>query len=46
MKPKNRQKRLQVRRADFSRGSQASSRDEQGSRWATGGYHRPGSNNK
>lgn len=39
-------KRLDDRRADFDKGSQAKSADSQGGRWASGGYHRPGSNNK
>ena len=46
MKRRKALKRLETRRRDFDRGSQAQSQDSQGSRWAAGGYHRPGSNNK
>jgi hypothetical protein len=45
MKHKNRDKRLFGRRKDFDAGQ--TNRDEgPAKRWRTGGYHRPGSNNK
>lgn len=46
MKAKNKAKRLMGRQLDYVRGSQAASHDRQGSRWQSGGYHKPGSNNK
>lgn len=41
--PTKAERRLEARRKDFDAGSQASNRDRQGSRWASGGFHRPGS---
>lgn len=34
------------RQKDWALGSQAQKCDSQGSRWANGGYHKPGSNKK
>lgn len=38
--------RLISRRKDFDKGPQSPSQDQQKGRWAAGGFHRPGSNNK
>lgn len=46
MKGRKAAKRLEVRRKDFDKGPTAGTADRQKGRWAAGGYHRPGSNNK
>ena len=46
MKKRKAMKRLDARRKDFDKGPHAATADYQRSRWASGGYHRPGSNNK
>ena len=40
------EKRLSARLQDFARGSAGKTIDRQGSRWASGGFHKPGSNKK
>jgi hypothetical protein len=40
------QRRLDIRRSEFNRGPQGRDGDRQRSRWASGGYHEPGSNKK
>jgi len=45
MKQKNREKRLQQRRTDFAQGAQ-SKESKVRTRWDSGGFKRPGSNNK
>lgn len=37
---------LKRRQKDWALGSQAQKCDSQGSRWSSGGYHKPGSNKK
>lgn len=40
------EKRLSTRLQDFARGPSGKTIDRQASRWAAGGYHKPGSNKK